>query len=113
MDSAAAAHGVDLRDSLVLLVAFLLTLFDAAATLAWVETGIAIEANPLINWMMEMTGTAAGLGLRVIIGGTLLLALRVLVPVTRLARPALHVSALVLGVVAVWHFQGFVALAFA
>lgn len=68
--SPATAHGIDLRDSRVLLVAFLLTLFDAAATLAWVETGIAIEANPLINWMMELAGTAAGLGLRVVIGGT-------------------------------------------
>lgn len=113
MDTPAAADGIDPRDSLVLLVAFLLTLFDAAATLAWVESGIAIEANPLVNWMMERAGNAAGLGLRVVIGGTLLLALRALVPVARFARPALHVSALVLGVVALWHAQGFVALAFA
>jgi hypothetical protein len=97
-------------ESVALLAAFVLTVFDATATHTWLASGVATEGNPLIRSLMELIGNGPALAVRVAVGGALLLALRALAERTHHARTALLASVAVLAAVAVWHLQGFVLL---
>lgn len=80
-----------------------LTLLDAVATLVWLRTGVAYEANPLLAGLVDTVGPEATMLLRAIVGVVLLTALWTLRRRARLAFAGLVIGALVLLVVTVAH----------
>jgi hypothetical protein len=80
--------------------------FDAIATAMWVALGIAIEANPWLAWLIDMTGVVPAMALRAAIGIGLVLALDALRPVSTTARRALPAVTAALAGVAIWQLLG-------
>lgn len=83
-----------------------LTVFDAVATALWLELGIAAEANPLLDRLIDLVGAGTTMALRSVIGVTLVLALAALSGTSRLARLALPGVTVVLAAVAGYHVVG-------
>jgi hypothetical protein len=87
-------------------LAGVLTALDAAATALWLETGVAVEGNPLLDGLVGAIGAIPAMATRAVVGLALLVALALLVPRSRLARAALPAVTGVLGAVAAWHAVG-------
>lgn len=94
----------DMRSWTVLAV--LLTLLDAAATWAWLSTGLAREGNPLVLALIDTYGPTFGLLARSLIGVTFVAGLTALAVRHRVAGHALMLATAALGAVAVWHAAG-------
>jgi hypothetical protein len=83
-----------------------LTVFDAAATAVWLELGLAIEANPLLDHLIGLVGVGLAMLFRAWVGIVLVLALAVCATESRWARRALPAVTALLGAVAMWHVVG-------
>ena len=95
-------------DGLVLLACItgLMVAIDGAATWWWLHTGIAIEGNPLVSWMVETFGLTIGITVRTVAVLVLLVALVSLRERTRWVGRALALSAVAYSLVVCWHLLG-------
>ena len=97
---------MDIKDSLSAVLA--LNVFDAFATLTWVKNGIAREANPLMEVLINHSPSLFLFGkMMLVVGGCLILWKNRAAKVTLSASRALVVIYFVL---AVYHMQGFFTL---
>lgn len=86
-----------------------LTLFDAAATVLVLATGLATEANPLLASLVESVGVVPAMLARAVVGVGLAWGLGWLASWRRGVRPVVPLVALVLSAVAGLHLWGIAA----
>lgn len=95
------------------LPAVVLTMLDAALTYAWLNLGVAAEANPWLAGLVETSGPGAAMAVRVGIGVALVGLLGLLARDHASARRGLAFVSAILAAVCSWHLLGSVMVAVA
>ncbi len=80
-----------------------LSAFDAVATWLWLSMGIATEANPLIQSLIDQQGLVSAMGIRAGLGVVWFAGFRLLASRSRLAGWANFGATLLLGALALYH----------
>lgn len=93
------------RTGRLVLIAALLTVFDAAATWSWLQLGF-VEGNPVVRAAVDVLGPTAGLAVRAVWGLTLLAGLGWLARHHWFADAALLGVALSMAIVGIVHIAG-------
>ena len=83
-----------------------LTVGDMVLTMLWLQRGVAVEANPLLNAVIDALGTHVALGARGLLGVLFVILLGLLARRSRLAPLALPAVTAVLSGVLIWHIAG-------
>lgn len=80
-----------------------LSAFDAAATWLWLTLGMATEANPVIDQMINAQGLTSAMGMRALFGAVWFGGFYFLSKRSRLARPAQLFTLVLLSALAIYH----------